>query len=99
MRSYADAKLTTDSRLALVKRVLDDHERLIDVANAFGVSRHTARKWVQRFQVAGEAGLSDRSKHRTGRLERLDVAASAPPDSASAHRGPDDYRDSRPVGV
>lgn len=61
MMSHANAKLTPRSRLALVKRILEDGESQIDVATAFGVSRFTARKWVQRYEAFGEAGLTDRS--------------------------------------
>ena len=61
MMSHANAKLTPRSRLALVKRILEDGESQVDVATAFGVSRFTARKWVQRYEAFGEAGLTDKS--------------------------------------
>ena len=61
MMSHANAKLTPRSRLALVKRILEDGQSQIDVATAFGVSRFTARKWVQRYEALGEAGLTDKS--------------------------------------
>ena len=47
MKLHSNAKLTPKGRLAL--------------AQAFKVSERTARKWVQRFEAEGPAGLQDRS--------------------------------------
>jgi len=60
MMSQPNAKLTAKGRLALVKRILEG-ERQIDVANALGVSRFTACKWVRRCNEGGEAALADKS--------------------------------------
>jgi len=60
MMSHANAKLTPRGRLALVKRILEGDTQ-ISVAEAYGVSRFTARKWVQRYRAAGEGGLIDKS--------------------------------------
>ena len=56
-----NARLTPHSRAELVRRVLDERQTPSAVATAFGVCVKTVRKWVERFQAAGPAGLADRS--------------------------------------
>jgi len=53
--------------------VLEEGQRLGLAAKAVGLSRKAARKWIDRYQVEGEAGLLDRSSaprsipHRTSK--------------------------------
>ena len=61
MDIHKNARLTPHSRAELVRRVLDDRQTPSAVATAFGVCVKTVRKWVERFQAAGPAGLADRS--------------------------------------
>ena len=61
MDIHKNARLTPHSRAELVRRVLDERQTPSAVATAFGVCVKTVRKWVERFQAAGPAGLADRS--------------------------------------
>ena len=61
MDIHKNARLTPHSRAELVRRVLEDRQTPSAVATAFGVCVKTVRKWVERFQAAGPAGLADRS--------------------------------------
>ena len=59
MNLHSRAKTTPRCRELIVRRVLQEDWSLHDVAEAVGVSRRTAWKWVDRFR-RGE-GLGDRS--------------------------------------
>ncbi|MGH2802747.1 MAG: IS481 family transposase, partial [Thermoleophilaceae bacterium] len=61
MKLHGNAALTPNQRLRLVKRVVEDDWSLSEAAEAAEVSERTARKWVRRYRVEGEAGLLDRS--------------------------------------
>jgi transposase InsO family protein len=69
MNVHKNAPLTPRSRAELVRRVLVEKQTPKAVATAFGVCARTVRKWVERFQSEGEAGLMDRSS-RPHRLRR-----------------------------
>ena len=58
---HRNARLTLHGRRELVRRVRDDGRPVAHVAKEMGVSRQCAHKWVNRFDVEGEAGLLDRS--------------------------------------
>jgi transposase InsO family protein len=57
---HANAKLVPSSRLLLVRRVLEEHWKIADVASALGVSERTAYRWLARWR-AGDRALCDRS--------------------------------------
>jgi transposase InsO family protein len=61
MRLHANAALSWSGRQVLAERVLDQGWTLTAAAEAAGVSRRCARKWVGRYREAGVAGLADRS--------------------------------------
>jgi transposase InsO family protein len=61
MYIHKNARLTPHSRGELVRRVLIERQTPKAVATAFGVCLKTVRKWIERFQAEGEAGLRDRS--------------------------------------
>jgi transposase InsO family protein len=61
MNVHENARLTARSRAELVRRVLEEGRAVKAVATAFGVDAKTVKKWVERFQVEGLAGLADRS--------------------------------------
>jgi transposase InsO family protein len=69
MNIHKNARLTPHSRGELVRRILVDGQTPKAVASAFGVCVKTAKKWVERFQAEGAAGLVDRSS-RPHRLHR-----------------------------
>jgi len=61
VKLHSNAKLTPKGRLALAQAVKEGRLTLNAAAAAFKVSERTARKWVQRFEAEGPAGLQDRS--------------------------------------
>lgn len=61
MRLHRNAALSWSGRRLLAERVIEQGWTLSSAASASGVSVRCARKWVERFRVAGEAGLVDRS--------------------------------------
>lgn len=64
--AHGKAKLTVLGRLLLVQRVESEGWAAATAAEAQGVSRATAYKWLQRWREEGLAGLEDRSS-RPGR--------------------------------
>ena len=50
---HANAKLTPESRLLLVRRVLKQQWPVVKAARAAAVSRQTAHKWLNRFKEGG----------------------------------------------
>ena len=61
MNSHKNARLTPLGRALLVDRVLVQGVSVSAAADAAGVSRRTARKWIKRYEEEGPAGLLDRS--------------------------------------
>lgn len=61
MNTHKNARLTLHGRALLVRRVLEEGLRPVEVAQAMGVSSRTVYKWLRRFREAGSAGLRDRS--------------------------------------
>jgi len=61
MNSHKHARLTPKGRALLVSRVLELGWTVSAAAEAAGVSRRTAHKWLSRFKAEGTAGLTDRS--------------------------------------
>lgn len=79
MKLHANAKTTPQSRLLLVRRILEEGWEAASAAEAVGVSRRCAHKWLARYRAEGAEGLLDRSSrphripHRTPprRVERV----------------------------
>jgi transposase InsO family protein len=67
--AHGKAKLTVLGRLLLVQRVEGEGWPAATAAEAQGVSRATAYKWLRRWREEGLAGLEDRSS-RPGRSPR-----------------------------
>jgi len=59
MNSHKNARTTFAGRKLLIERI--GVMGLMPAAEAAGISPRTARKWLQRFEAEGEAGLMDRS--------------------------------------
>ncbi|WP_353987257.1 IS481 family transposase [Ruicaihuangia caeni] len=74
---HRNARLTVTGRLILVRRILGGRP-VSHVAKEMGVSRQCAHRWVGRYRVAGEAGLSDRSSRP------VSSPAATPPETAAA---------------
>jgi len=54
-------------RYNFILAVKQEIESFSDVCDAFGISRKTGYKWVERFQLEGKAGLNDRRKSPSNR--------------------------------
>jgi transposase InsO family protein len=61
MRLHANARTCPNSRRLLVRRIEDEGISLAAAAEAAGVSKRTASKWLGRWRSEGEMGLLDRS--------------------------------------
>jgi transposase InsO family protein len=61
MNIHKNARLTFIRRVEMVQDVLKARLPACHVAQLYGVSAPTVRKWVGRFLAEGEAGLTDRS--------------------------------------
>jgi transposase InsO family protein len=61
---HGNAKLVPSSRLLLVRRVLEEHWKVADVAAAFGISERTVYRWLARWR-SGDRQLRDRSSAPT----------------------------------
>ncbi len=59
--AHRRARLTVFGRQLLVDRVEVDGWTLVKAAEAAGVSRQTATRWVRRYRELGTADLEDRS--------------------------------------
>lgn len=59
MNSHKNARMTFTGRKLLIERI--GVMGLMPAAEAAGISPRTARKWLQRFETEGEAGLMDRN--------------------------------------
>jgi transposase len=49
-----------DERMSVLTQVNDSEESFAALCRRFGISRKTGYKWVERYEGAGPAGLSDR---------------------------------------
>ena len=87
MNVHKNARLTAHSRADLVRRVLVQRLPVGAVAEAFGVSIRTVRKWVGRYQAEGAEGLKDRSS-RPRRLRKPTPAEGRRGRRLACHRQP-----------
>jgi transposase len=76
-RRHPRAKLTVQGRLLLVQRVREHGWPAVRAAEAQGVSRATAYKWLARYDAEGEPGLQDRSPRPGSCRQRLSPAREA----------------------
>lgn len=77
MHLHGNAKTTPGTREEIARRVFGEGRPIRQVAQGFGISHTTVRKWAARWRTEGPLGLTDRSSaprsipHRTSRrLER-----------------------------
>lgn len=81
MDIHKNARSCPRSRELLVRRVREHGFSVSEAAEAAGLSKRTAYKWLQRYQAEGLRGLADRSSRprrspaRTPRARRRRVAA------------------------
>lgn len=61
MSPHSNARLSAEERLAMVMAVGGGDISARKAAERYGISEVTVRKWVNRFEVHGTAGLQDES--------------------------------------
>ncbi len=61
MDIHKNARSCPASRELLVRRILRQGWGVSQAADAAGLSKRTAYKWLQRYQAEGISGLADRS--------------------------------------
>ena len=80
MQLHSNAKLTPSARLLLVQRITQENWTVSEAAEAAGISRRTAHKWLSRFRSEGAKSLCDRSSRphtspretSPGKVERIE---------------------------
>jgi len=72
VNSHKNARLTLEGRRLLIERIA--MIGLTPAAEAAGVSRRTARKWLKRFELGGIEALVDRSSRPKKMRECIDEA-------------------------
>ena len=77
MNLHKNARTTPHSRLLMVRRVLDQKQPAAKVADDFGVSARTVRKWLARWRAGGEPALNDRSSAPARSPGRLPLKVTA----------------------
>jgi transposase InsO family protein len=85
MDIHDNARTTPRSRMLMIER-LEAGWTVAAVAAAQGVDGRTVRKWRDRFQTEGTAGLEDRSSRPHSSPSRLDGAAEAEIDALRRQR-------------
>ena len=65
MNSHKNARLTYVRRIEMIQDITQRSLSVPQAATAHGVSAPTARKWLGRYLVVGEAGLGDASSRPT----------------------------------
>lgn len=71
MNTHKNAKLTPAGREELVRRVLEEKQRVRDVSEAMGVTPKVVYKWVKRYKTGGVDALVDRSSRPRRSPQRL----------------------------
>lgn len=69
MNVHSRARTTPASRALLIRRVRLEGWSVAQAADAMGISRRTAQKWLKRFRLQGMDGLRDRTS-RPHRIRR-----------------------------
>jgi transposase InsO family protein len=88
--SHRNARTTLQGRLLIVQRHREGWPQA-HIAKAMGISRQCVRKWIQRHEVEGEAGLADRSSrpHSCPNRTSVEVEARIVELRRRERRGPD----------
>lgn len=66
-----------DERRRFVAQCLGERWTMAELCRAYGISRKTGYKWVQRYAEAGDSGLADRSRAPRQHPQAVDAAAVA----------------------
>lgn len=65
MMSKATTRHTVQERWELVQLVIEKHRSVKAIAKQAGISPHTLKMWIIRYQAEGIEGLETRAKHRS----------------------------------
>jgi len=89
--SHRNALTTPAGRRLIVQRHVVEEMPQAHIAKAMGISRRCVKKWLDRYQAEGEAGLEDRSSrpHTMPTQTAPEVEARIVELRTSARRGPD----------
>ena len=68
---------TVDLRVQFVMEFLSGLQPMTELAAAYGISRKTGYKWVQRYERAGPSALEDRSRRPHGSPRAVEAAVVA----------------------
>jgi transposase InsO family protein len=68
---HQNARTTPLGRVEMIKRIVEDHRPIAEVASGLGISERTARKWLARWKREGRAGLENRSSRPRTVANRL----------------------------
>jgi len=58
---HKNARTTPLGRAEMVRRIVEEGRPIADVAEGFGVSERTVRKWLARWRAEGPTGVENRS--------------------------------------
>jgi transposase InsO family protein len=89
--SHRNARTTPAGRRLIVQRHREQRWPQAHIAAAMGISRQCVKKWLDRYEAEGDAGLEDRSSrpHRTPRRTSPEVEAGVVELRRRERRGPD----------
>jgi transposase InsO family protein len=89
--SHRNARTTVEGRRLIVRRHCEERWPQAHIAAAMGISRRCVRKWLDRYEAEGDAGLEDRSSrpHRTPTRTSAEVEARVVELRRRERRGPD----------
>lgn len=73
MRLHANARTCPKSRALICRRVITEGWPVKAAADAAGISRRTAHKWLARYRTEGPRGLVDRSSRPRRPARRIDA--------------------------
>jgi transposase len=77
MNVHKNARLTPQGRVLLVRRITEEGWRIVDAANAAGISVRQSYRWLARYRSGGAAALADRSSARPSASMALVLTGSA----------------------
>ena len=87
MNIHPCARTCAAGRALLVNRVTREGWSVVEAAQAAGISRRTAYKWLQRFRIEGLAGLRIAARGRIGRRRSCNLKGRYPCSSCGGRSG------------
>ena len=91
MNIHKNARLTLQGRVLLVRRITEEGWRIVDAANAAGISERQSYRWLARYRSGGGPAHRRTATTRRHVLDRAgrtrSTMARAPPRSRSGAGG------------